>query len=165
MQYYKKKYHDVLSLSLSLFDKQISCLPGLVVFVLGGKVGALVDGDDQGGLLETILHLQNKVVENIRGCVTQEKCEKNCYHREKEPPTQLKNILIFFIINIHHNHHRHNHQYQRRRHREEKPPQFASIFIVLIIQIHVCLARFRDLLRVGALRKHLLQLSLPFTTK
>ena len=92
----------------------------------------------------------------IRGCITQEKCEKNCYHREKEPPTQLKNILIFFIINIHHNHHRHNYQYQRRRHREEKPPQFASIFIVLVIQIHVCLARFRDLLRVRALRKHLL---------
>ena len=57
---FQEKYHDVLSLSLSLFDKQRSCLPGLVVFVLGGKVGALVDGDDQGGLLETILHLAKK---------------------------------------------------------------------------------------------------------
>ena len=143
-----EKYHDALSLSLSLslFDKRRSCLPGLVVFVLGGKVGALVDGDDQGGLLETILHLQNKVVENIRGC-------KHAI------------ILIFFIINIHHNLHRHNYQYQRRRHREEKSPQFASIFIVLVIQIHVCLARFRDLLRVRALRKHLLSVSLPLTTK
>ena len=71
---FQEKYHDVLS--LSLFDKQRSCLPGLVVFVLGGKVGALVDGDDQGGLLETIFHLKNKVVENVRGCIAQEKCEK-----------------------------------------------------------------------------------------
>ena len=83
---FQKKYHD-LSLSLSLFDKQRSCLPGLVVFVLGGKVGALVDGDDQGGLLETILHLQNKVVENIRGCVTQEKCEKHVITVKKSRPS------------------------------------------------------------------------------
>ena len=61
-----------------VWQAKILFKPGLVVFVLGGKVGALVDGDDQGGLLETILHLQNKVVENIRGYIKQEKCEKNC---------------------------------------------------------------------------------------